>query len=157
MKVAIRRVNLPSLGKMGCLLGAVAAFLPSLLCGLLIVGLVSLILKWLESWQELTIAFLGQELARFDLIQFLGLEKMVDQLQTVASASVPMLLLGVLALALVSGAFLALIVIVVGLAYNLISAATGGVVVEMAAVNRPENKTQGSPLSADDQAEPHRG
>jgi len=39
MKVAIQRINLPSLGKMGCLLGAVAAFLPSLLCGLLGVGL----------------------------------------------------------------------------------------------------------------------
>ena len=34
MNVAIRRVSLASLGKFGCLLGVVAAFLPSLLCGL---------------------------------------------------------------------------------------------------------------------------
>ena len=61
MKVAIHRINLASLGKFGCLLGAVAALLPSLLCGLAALGLVGLVLNWLEGWQELTISLLGQE------------------------------------------------------------------------------------------------
>ena len=52
MKVAIQRVSLGSLGKMGCLLGAVAALLPSLLCGLLGLGLARLVLGWLEGWQD---------------------------------------------------------------------------------------------------------
>jgi len=146
MKVAIRRVSLRSLGKVGCLLGTVAAFLPSLLCGLLGLGLVRLVLKWLESWQELSIDLLGQEIARFDLVQFLGLEKAAELLQTLATVSAPVLFLVVLVLALVSGALLALIVALVGLAYNFLASATGGLVVEMAAV--PEDEAQQSPLTS---------
>lgn len=140
MKVAIRRVSLRSLGKVGCLLGTVAAFLPSLLCGLLGLGLVSLLLGWLGSWQDLTISLLGQEVASFDLVQFLGLDRAVDLLQTVASVSGPVLFLVVLAMALISGVLLALIVALVGLAYNLLASATGGLVVEMTAVQeRPKD------------------
>lgn len=138
MKVAIQRINLGSLGKMGCLLGGVAAFLPSLLCGLLALGLARLVLQWLESWQELTISLLGQEIARFDLVQFLGLGKALDLLQGLTSASAAAVILLVLLLALVAGAVLALITILVGLAYNLLAAGTGGLVVEMAAVGRQE-------------------
>ena len=78
MKVAIERLNLASLGRMGCLLGAVAAFLPSLLCGLLGFALAALASGWLESWQDLTISLLGQEIARFDLIEFFGLDAMLE-------------------------------------------------------------------------------
>ena len=48
VKVAIRRFGLGSLGKFGCLLGAIAAILPSLLCGLVATVLVEGILNWLE-------------------------------------------------------------------------------------------------------------
>lgn len=131
MKVAIQRVSLGSLGKMGCLLGAVAALLPSLLCGLLGLGLAHMVLGWLESWQDLTISLLGQEIARFDMVHFLGLDRLLDALQSLATASLPVLLLVILILALVAGLVLALIVILVGLAYNLVAAGTGGLVVEM--------------------------
>jgi hypothetical protein len=137
MKVMIRRVGLASLGKMGCLLGVVAAFLPSLLCGLLAVGAVGLLADWLGGWQELTINLLGQEVASFDLIQFLGLEKVLEIAQVVTSASGAVLFLIVLALALISGACLALIVILVGLSYNLLAVTTGGLVVEM---EKPETQ-----------------
>lgn len=131
MKVAIQRINLPSLGKMGCLLGVVAAFLPSLLCGLLGVGLAGVILEWLGGWQDLTISFLGQELASFDLVQFFGLEELLGYLQGLTSLSVWVFLLAALLMALLAGAVLAVIIILVGLAYNLLAAVTGGLVVEM--------------------------
>lgn len=134
MKVAIRRIHLASLGKMGCLLGAVAAFLPSLLCGLLALGLAGLLSGWLEGWQDLTVSLLGQEVARVDLVQFLGLDGVLEIAQTLTAASGLVLVLAVLALALVSGFLLAMIVILVGLAYNLLASATGGVVVDMHAV-----------------------
>jgi hypothetical protein len=134
MKVAIRRVGLASLGKMGCLLGVVAAFLPSLLCGLTSLALVNLARRWLQGWQTVTISFLGQEIANIDLVKLLGLEQTLKLLQSIASVSVPVLLLEVLALALVSGVVLALMIVLVGLAYNLLATATGGVIVEMAAV-----------------------
>jgi hypothetical protein len=131
MKVAIERLNLASLGKMGCLLGAVAASLPSLLCGILGVALAALASRWLESWQDLTIAVLGREIARFDLVSLLHLEGVLEFLQALAAASVPVVLLGLLGMALASGLFLAVIIMLTGLAYNLLASVTGGVVVEM--------------------------
>ena len=134
MKVSIERLNLASLGRMGCLLGAVAAFLPSLLCGLLGFAVAALAGGWLESWQDLTISFLGQEIARFDLIHFFGLDGVLEFLQVLAAASVPVVLLVVLGMALIAGILLAVIIMLTGLAYNLLAATTGGVVVEMSAV-----------------------
>jgi hypothetical protein len=138
MKVAIQRINLPSLGKMGCLLGAVAAFLPSLLCGLLGVGLAGVVLEWLGGWQDLTISVLGQEVARFDLVQFFGLKELLGFLERLTAVSGWVFLLAALMMALVAGAVLAVIIILVGVAYNLLAAATGGLVVEMETVTRRE-------------------
>lgn len=147
MKVAIKRVSLRSLGKMGCLLGIVAAFLPSLLCGLLVLGLALLVGGWLESWQEVPISLLGQEIVRLDFVDLLGLDQVLDVLQTLASASGAVLLLVVLGLALTSGLLLAIVIALVGLAYNLLAAATGGIVVEMAAVGRRADR-RGAPPTA---------
>ena len=138
MKAAIRRVDLASLGKFGCLLGMVAAFLPSLLCGLLGLGLVQMVDRWLESWQEMTISVLGAEIARFDLVHILGLGKLSESAQVLASASAPVLVLAVLGMALVSGTLLAVTIALVGLGYNLLAAATGGLVVEMTSVDQQE-------------------
>ena len=150
MKVAIRRVSLASLAKFGCLLGVVAAFLPSLLCGLAGLGLSKLAHRWLESWQEVNISLLGQEVARFDLVQMLGLDKLLQVLQVLTTASLPVLILAVLAMALVSGILLAIIIALVGLVYNLLAAGTGGLVVEMNAVGRREG-TEQAPTSEQNQ------
>jgi hypothetical protein len=139
MKVAIRRVSLVSLGKFGCLLGVVAAFLPSLLCGLAGLGLAKLVHRWLEGWQEVTIALLGQEVARFDLVHLVGLDRLLATLQVLTTASLPVLLLAVLAMALVSGAILAVTIALVGLVYNLLAAGTGGLVVEMDSISKRED------------------
>lgn len=138
MKVAIQHISLASLGKIGCLLGAVAAFVPSMLCGLLGLGLASLVLQWLEGWQDLTISILGQEIARIDLVEFFGLVKVLETLQAITAASGWALLLGALILALASSLVLAAMIILVGLIYNLVAAGTGGLVVEMKAISRPE-------------------
>jgi len=131
MKVAIRRFRLSSLGQMGCLLGVVAAFLPSLLCGLLGVVLAEVVRRWLEGWQQLPISLLGTEITTLDFVRLLGLEGALQALQVLTSASGAVLLLAVLGMALGSGLFLALVTMLVGVAYNLLAAATGGVVVEM--------------------------
>jgi hypothetical protein len=137
MKVAIQRISLTSLGKMGCFLGTVAALLPSLLCGLLGLGLARLVLKWLESWQEVVISLLGKEVARLDLVHFVGLDRVLDFLQSLTAVSGAALFLTVVALALLSGLVLAAVVILVGLAYNLVARGTGGLIVEMRQVTRP--------------------
>jgi hypothetical protein len=76
---------------------------------------------------------LGQEIATFDLVQFLNLEKLLHSLQTLGGVSVLGLILAILLIALVSGLLLALIVTLLGVAYNLLSASMGGVVVELSA------------------------
>lgn len=134
MKVAIRRVGLTSLGRVGCLLGVVAAFLPSLLCGLSGLGLAALAYRWLQSWQDVSVSLLGREITTLDFVELLSLEGVMQVLQVVTSASGAVLILSVLALALFAGFFLALITALVGLAYNGLAAATGGVVIEMEAM-----------------------
>jgi len=139
MKVAIQRISLRSLGRMGCLLGAVAAFLPSLLCGLGGFAIAAATTRWLESWQDLIIAFRGSEIARIDLVGFFGLEGALEFLQGLTAASVPVLLLVVLGAALIAGTLMAIIVMLTGLAYNLLAAVGGGVVVEMSALAPKES------------------
>ncbi len=154
MKVTIRRVGLASLGRMGCLLGIVAAFLPSLLCGLSSLGLATLAYRWLEGWQDVSITLLGQEITTFDFVKLLGLEGVVQALQKVTSASGAVLFLGVLALALLSGLLLAVITVIVGLAYNGLAAATGGVVVEMQALPAKTPPTKVPPAAPPAQEPP---
>lgn len=151
MKVAIRRVSLRSLGEVGCLLGIAAAFLPSLLCGLAAIGVLRVAVRWLGSWQDLTLPLLGQEIARIDLVQFLGLERVLSVTQTATAVSWAVLFLATLSLSLLIGALLAIIVALVGLVYNLLASATGGLIVELS----PEpNASPKSPpkklLAADD-------
>ena len=131
MKLAIRRVSLVSLSKFGCLLGFVAAFLPSLLFGLLFLGLAGLVGRWLEGWQEMSISLLGQEIASIDLVHLLDLEKLLQSVQVLTSASAPVLLLLVLILALFSGIMMAIVVTLMGVVYNLLATATNGLVVEV--------------------------
>ena len=131
MQVRIRRVAPLSLGRMGCLLGLVAAFLPSFLCGILSVGFAALVQHWLESWQDFSISVLGRQVATIDFVRLLQLEGVLDALRAVTGASGLVLVLGILLLALATGALLALITMLVGLSYNAISAVTGGVQVEL--------------------------
>jgi hypothetical protein len=139
MKVAIQRTSLRSLGRMGCLMGAVAAFLPSLLCGMSGFALAAVTTRWLESWQDLTIAFRGSEIARIDLVGFFHLDGVLEVLQNLTAASVPVLLLAILGASLIAGMLMAIIIMLTGLAYNLLASVTGGVVVEMSAVTPKES------------------
>jgi hypothetical protein len=138
MKVAIRHVSLASLGRFGCVLGIVIAFLPGLACGLVGLGTARLVRNWLGTWQDLTITLLGQEVVRVDLVQLLGLDKLLETLWIVDAASVPLAALVILGLSLILGALLAAIVMLGGLTYNLLSRATGGLVIDMAAVPNQE-------------------
>jgi len=135
MKMSVRRIGLDSLGKMGCLLGTVAALLPSLVCGLLAMGAAVTLHRWLTSWQQASLGFhlplMGKQSLTFDLVELLRLEKVLSTLDTVTAASAMTLVLVVLALAVVSGLLLAGIVTLVGLAYNLVASATGGLIVEL--------------------------
>jgi hypothetical protein len=130
VQITIRHVRLSSLGWHGCLLGVAAAALPSLACGLLLIWGAYLARRWVESWRVLSVKLLGQEIARFDLVHFLGLEQFLGVLKAATAASPLALLAMVVCLALVSGLLLAGVAVLVGLTYNGLAYLTGGIVVE---------------------------
>jgi hypothetical protein len=134
----IRRVNLRSMGKHGCLLGTVLAALPSLVCGLVLVLGAYLAQRWIEGWQVQHISVLGQELARIDLVRALGLERLMETLHQVSTASPFVVLMAVVWLALLSGLLAAALVMLAGLAYNGLASLTGGIIVEVS--TRPERE-----------------
>jgi hypothetical protein len=72
--------------------------------------------------------------ARFDLVHMLGLNELLELLRLMTAASAPVLILAVLILAVIGGIILALIVSLVGLAYNLLASVSGGLAVEMHAL-----------------------
>jgi hypothetical protein len=133
MNVTIRRISLSSLAKFGCLLGAVAASLPSLLCGLATLAAARVLSRWMASWEAVKIRILGNQVATLDLQRLLGLDQLAEILGIITSASGAALVLWVLVLALVSGLLLALVAMLVGLGYNTIAKGTGGLVIEMSA------------------------
>ena len=130
VQTTIRRIRLSSLGWHGCLLGVAAAALPSLACGLLLLWGAYLTRRWVESWRVLSVNLLGQEIARFDLVHFLGLERFLEVLKAATTASPLALLAMVVCLALAFGLLLAGVAVLVGLAYNGLALLTGGIVVE---------------------------
>ena len=138
MKLAIRRINLMSLGKVGCFLGLLLALLPSLLCGILGVAIAQVLRHWLEGWEELSISLLGQTIVSFDLVHTLGLAEFLNRLQAIGDASWLVVALVVLVLGLLTGLMMASITVLAGLAYNLLATATGGVVVDATAPSRRE-------------------
>jgi hypothetical protein len=131
MRVRIRRIPLGSLARFGCLLGAVAALLPGLLLLLVGLGLASWLRNWLEGWQQVTISMMGLQIPLFDPVQLLGLQPLLARLQELTAVWWLVLILGVLVLALLSGVLLAVISALVGLVYNLVAAASGGLLVEL--------------------------
>jgi hypothetical protein len=119
----------------------VLAALPSLACGLLLLWGARATQSWVEGWRALSGKLLGQEIARFDLVQVLGLERAVEVLQAVTAASPLALLVVVACLALVSGLLLAGALVLLGLAYNALAFLTGGIIVETGSSADPDART----------------
>jgi hypothetical protein len=142
VKYTIRRISLAPLARFGCLLGALASLLPSLLCGLSALRLLDLIRRWLEGWQEGEIEILGFT-ATLDFVELLGLEPVLKLLQqSIEPMSWTFLILAIVVVSVASGLLIALTVYVTGLGYNLLAWLTGGLVVELEGVRAPGPRRQ---------------
>jgi hypothetical protein len=130
VKYTIRRISLAPLAKFGCLLGTLASLLPSLLCSLSALRLLSFVRRWLEGWQEGEMEILGFT-ATLDFVELLGLEPVLKLLQGIEPMSWTFLILAVVMMSVASGFLIALVVYVTGLGYNLLAWLTGGLVVEL--------------------------
>jgi hypothetical protein len=131
MRYRVKRIGPGSLGKFGCVLGALVSFFPSLLLasvGMLLVGGVR---SLLESWQQAEIHVLGQVIP-VDAIALLNLEsalrtaRMLDGLSWLAAV-------GTVAVGCLAGGLLFLVAGGLGgWLYNLVAAVSGGLEIELA-------------------------
>jgi hypothetical protein len=130
MKYRIRRISTGSIVRFGCLLGWIVTVIPGLLCGLagwrLAVGLRG----WLQSWENVTLSFLGFEYT-LDLADLLQLEGVLNALQTIENRALPLMLALLVAVAVLGGLVIALVSLLLGWGYNLLAWLTGGVTVEL--------------------------
>jgi hypothetical protein len=129
-KYRIKRVGLGSLGKFGCLLGALVSFVPSLILGYGGVLAASGLRNLLEGWEQAQIHVLGQAIP-IDIIALLNLESLLGTARTVDSLS-STLFIPVVALGTLLGGLLFLLAgDVAGWIYNLVARMTGGLEVEL--------------------------
>jgi hypothetical protein len=138
----IRRVGLGSLGKFGCLLGALVSFLPSLFLGcggvLMARGLRSL----LEGWERAQIHVLGQAIP-IDVIALLNLESLLRAARTLDSFSWGLFIL-LVTLGCVLGGLLFLVVgDLAGWIYNLVARLSGGLEVELREARQSGGRGEG--------------
>jgi hypothetical protein len=141
MKYTVHRISLAPLAKFGCLLGTLASLLPSLLCSLSALRLLSLVRRWLEGWQEGEIEMLGFT-ATLDFIELLGLEPVLQLLQAIGPIPWTFLVLAIVVMSVASGLLIALTIYVTGLGYNFLAWLTGGLVVELKGVRAPGPRRQ---------------
>jgi hypothetical protein len=126
----IRKINLFPLAKFGCLLGGLALFLPGLLCSIAGVQVVGVLRALLENWQKAALD-LGLIPVEFDFVSLLGLEAALAALTTLDNNSFLLVLLIVLLYLIVGGLLVGVTILLLGWAYNLVAALTGGLEVEL--------------------------
>lgn len=126
----VRRVALRSLGKFGCVLGALVGFVPSLIVawgGVLAVGTLR---GLLESWQGAGIHILGQKIP-IDVVSLLNLEPLLRTVQQMGSLSLALVVLFVVVASLLAGVMVLVTAAVLGGVYNVIARFSGGLEVEL--------------------------
>ena len=139
----VRRIGLGSLSKFGCMLGALASFLPSLvICwgGMLFVGGLR---RLLEGWQRAGFHILGQEI-RIDFVSLLNLEPLLRTLQEIDSLSWALVILFVVLAALLGGLVFLVMGNLLGWIYNFIAAVSGGLEIELREVSKREGRVPSS-------------
>ena len=131
----IKRVGLGSLGKSGCLLGALVSFVPSAILGYGGLRLGSWLRSLLEGWAQAQIHVLGQAIP-VDIIALLNLESLLRTARTVDNLSSTLFILVVVLGTILGGLLFLLVGDVVGWIYNLVARMTGGLEVELTEARR---------------------
>lgn len=134
-KYTVRRISLMPFARFGCLLGALASFIPSLICTLSGLWMAAILRQLLESWSQARFDFFGKEIS-LNLLEFLGLESLLEMLQKIGLASGLAGLAIFLFFSLAGGTLIGLISILIGLGYNFLARLTGGLVVELKPIDK---------------------
>ena len=128
--ISIHRIRITSALKFGLVVGVITACLPGLLCGLVGAGAVSLLYRWLQSWQTIRINLVIETL-EFDLVQLLRIGEVLERLQTWDQQKGLIVLGLAFGIMLLAGLFAALMTGLAGAVYNGIARLSGGIEVEV--------------------------
>jgi len=126
----VRRIDLRSLSKFGCLLGAIIYLVPSLLGGFGGLLILREARQTLESWQQVEWRLLGQPIP-IDVISLLRLGGVLHRVQVLDSLSWLLLILVVAGSCLLGGLLFLVVGDLTGWIYNLIARVSGGLEVEL--------------------------
>lgn len=137
MRYTVRRINLASVARLGCMLSGLAALPPALCLAWLTVTALQRIQQALLQVKPLTVSLLGQELVRINLLDAFRLQPLAnsvtqwtqDLFLTFGSLTLILVLIGGL-LATVSA-------VLIGIAYNLLAQAGWGLTLELGDEQRP--------------------
>lgn len=134
-RYTIRRVDVFSASKFGCLLG-VALMLPvGVLLGLAGQALATVLLQWLETWEEFTFSIAGQSLAEIDLLALLKLGNFVEQLRILDTGGL-LFLTVVFGTVVLGGILVAFLATWGALVYNILAPISGGLELEFSSTDR---------------------
>jgi hypothetical protein len=133
----VRRIDLRSLSKFGCLLGAIIYLVPSLLGGFGGLLILREVRRTLESWQQVEWRLLGQPIP-IDVISLLRLGGVLHRVQVLDSLSWLLLILFMAGSCLLGGLLVLVVGDLAGWIYNLIARVSGGLEVELTEVSQSD-------------------
>lgn len=126
----VSRVRLGSLLQAGLTVGCLISILPGLLCSGLTLFLAGALRTLLERMSQVQFKILGQTLT-FNLTDPLGLGQVLATLRLWTDGSVLVFLVVMLLLGLIFGLGIAFVLIIGGLAYNLVARISRGIEIDL--------------------------
>ncbi len=131
MRYYVRRIGLESVGRFGCFLGWLVALLPSLCMAGLAVVILQRVHDALAQVQPVNVNVLGQQLVHLDFLDLLHLQPLNAAISPWAQDPVTTFIAITFVLTLVGAAFWLVILLLLGLGYNLIARLGLGVELEL--------------------------
>jgi hypothetical protein len=142
MQYTIRRIDLPSVGRVGCIVGWLVAFLPALCLAGLGVFILQSVNQAFEQVKPLTLSVLGQEVLRIDFLNVLQLQPLAQAIQPWAQNSMFTFVVLTVLLLLVGGILWMLTGLLVSVIYNLIARLGWGLTVDLVEAGRARDRKQ---------------
>ncbi len=129
-RYTLHKISTLPLAKFGWILGGTAMLLPSLICALLNIRLVTALHILLDNWQGSEIEILGTAVP-FDFINLLGLQTAQSLFTRLDDQKFIMALLIILSGVIGGGLLIGFLILLLGWIYNALARLTGGIIVEL--------------------------
>lgn len=151
MRFTVRRIDLGSVARLGCLIGWLVALIPALCSAWLAVAVLQRVYEAFLQVKPFDVNLLGRDVLRIDFLDALRLTPVKATIQPWVENPVQTLAALTLVLMLAGGVLWMLTWLLAGGMYNLIAALGGGITVDL--VERREVRSGGRRLHTGDQPE----